>query len=238
MGKKDKWDHNYQPDEPDESKVSWALFFKMMRETDEAGEEVQAEADERTRQNFNKSWYGKRWNRLVKKLERTKTGRRRLVWLRILVAFAGLGLVILTTWFVVSLDRWMFPPDYQLTAAQEAEGYDRTCSGSGKHCSQDNVAYRFFTDAEYENDAACLHNAEWCLYTIPLYTDCTEIVVEAHSTETDAWLAPTVETFEKHYKPEGSQFIKPGERVAIGLVPYKDKSQYLGIDAVYCYGSG
>ncbi len=238
MGKKDKWDHNYEPEEPDESKVSWGLFWKMMRETDEAGEQMAEEAEERSQEKFKKSWLGKRWNLLVTKLQRTKSGRRKLFALRAVILVVGLGLCLGAAYGAVSLDRWLNPPDYKLTAAQEAEGYDRTCSGGGKTCSIDNVAYRVFTDAEYESDPACLTNDAWCLYTIPLYTDCTEIVVEASTTETDGWLAPTIETLEEHYKPTDSQFIKPGERVAIGLVAHSDKSQFLVVDAVYCYGSG
>lgn len=235
MGKNDKWDHNY---EPDESKVSWALFFKMMRETDEAGEQMAEEAEKRSEENFKKSWLGKRWTRFSNKVKRTKGGARKLAILQLTLYATGLA-ILLALWVAVPmLGDLIDPPAYQLTQQQKDEGYDRTCSGGGKSCTVDDVAFRFLTDAEYENDASCLTNDAWCIYAIPLKTDCTEIVVEAHTKETEGLLSPSIETFEEHHKPQNSQFIQPGERVTIGFVPHKDESQLLAIDAVFCYGSG
>ena len=235
MGKNDKWDHNY---EPDESKVSWALFWKMMRETDEAGEEMAEEAEKRTEEKFKKSWYGKRWTRFANRIKRTKGGSRKLAILQLTLYSTGL-VILLGLWVALPmLGDLINPPAYQLTQQQKDEGYDRTCSGGGKSCTIDDVAYRFLTDSEYKDDASCLMSDNWCLYAIPLKTDCTEIVVEAHTTEKDGLLAPTVETFEEHHKPQNAEFIQPGERVTIGIVAHSDKSQFLAVDAVYCYGSG
>jgi hypothetical protein len=235
MGKNDKWDHNY---EPDESKVSWSLFRKMMRETNEATGEMAAENEKRSEEAFNKSWYGKRWRRFERRMNRTKKGRKQFAILYVSLVLGGLVALFGLRLFLPEIGDWMIPMAYQLSDAQKAEGYDRTCTGGYKSCTLDNVAFRTLTSAEFDVETECQINDGWCLYAIPLDTECTEIVIKGNMTETEGFLAPSIEDFEKSYKPSGAQFIEPGQRITIGIEPKSAKSQYLSVNEAFCYGAG
>ena len=169
---------------------------------------------------------------MVTKLQRTKSGRRKLFALRAVILVVGLGLCLGAAYGAVSLDRWLNPPDYKLTAAQEAEGYDQTCSG--KSCVKDDVYFRFYNDSDYASDADCKESYTWCVYAIPRDNECEQIYMEFSTSEKDGLLASDLENLTAAMNPSSGRWIEPGQRVTLGVVSKNLKSAYGSVDSIYC----
>jgi len=235
MGKNDKWDHNY---EPDESKPSMALFWKNIRETASAAEEVKEEAEAKAEakqaRRFARSRLGKWWLPIRRELKKSKVGRRWLMAINIaqlLVLLSALFFVRPALNFV--FDTWLFPPDYKLTAAQVQQGYDQTQS-SGRSAHNEGVAWRGMTEAEYRSNPDCKQSYNFCVMAIPLHKDCQEIYMEFSTSATSDSNAATIEHLTASVRPKLGASFKPGERVVLGVHAKNAKSQYGGVDHIYC----
>mgnify|MGYP000028109348 CR=1 FL=1 len=236
MGKNDKWDHNY---EPDESKLSWALFWKSIRETSDATDEMQSEAAEAENVRgakrfrwFAKTPLGKWWLPIRSNMKKTKQGRRWLLTFNILQAVFWIGMLFALRPAINWISDGIFPTDYQLTSAQKAEGYDQTLS-SGRYASDEGVAYRFYNENEYQN-AECLQSYDWCIYALPLWKDCEEVYMEFSTAEKDELFAGTIENKTTTVKPKFGKYFKLGEPVTLGVTVNDPKSQYGSVDHIYC----
>ena len=220
-------------DEVDETKVSWRLFFKMMRETSDAADELQAENVKISETKFAKSRFGKWFNAFTAKLAETKSGRLKL---RII----GIGFVVLmlmSTGLIKPVVHWfdslLFPPDYTLTAAQQAEGYLQTQSDS-RSGGDEHVAYRFYEDAEYKSSIDCDLKYDFCIYAIPLYLECDQIYMRFSTSDTNDWLAKTIEKQNVYLTPPHGKVFKPGGVVTVGVTLKNPKSEYGSVDHIWC----
>ena len=197
---------------------------------------LEAEQALRSEKRFAKSRLGKWWIPIRERMKETRSGR---IKLRILAGTQILALLALLFFArplisgAVQLGGDLIsPPAYTLTAAQEAEGYDRTCSG--KNCIEDDVYFRFYSDSDYATDADCKDSYTWCVYAIPRDTECEQIYMQFSTSEKDGLLASTLENLTATKNPASGKWIEPGQRVTLGVVSKNEKSTFGLVDTIYC----
>ena len=228
-------------EQQEETKVSLGLFFRNLGETASAAREMRDENmaayEVRKAKRFANSRLGRWWIPIRTEMQKTRRGRG---WLAALRVISGILLISLSVgarpginWI---FDHVLYPPDYNLTNAQVAEGYQQTWSGNGRYSSQEEVAYRGFKDSEYASQPDCKMSFDYCVFAIPLYKDCPEIYMEFSTSATADSGAPAIEHLTSAVRPKLGGSFKPGEIVVLGVHAKSSKSQYGGVDHIYCRG--
>lgn len=205
--------------------------FEQVAQEDRKRDEEQLR---RWRAKFAQMKFGKIVFAAQAKLKKNVFGRAFLVLLKVsaLIAVLAIPLSIGPISDFVS-DTFVNPPAYRLTNEELAQGYTRTCDGN-KTCWQEDVAYRFYTDAEMENDANCSTKYDWCIYAIPLYKDCKRIFVDFNTSESDAAFAEYTDAFQKKFSPSVSKYFKPGERISFGINSKKPDAKFGSVTHIFC----
>jgi hypothetical protein len=147
-----------------------------------------------------------------------------------IVVWIGLGV------FAINLvDQWSLTlNDYQLTQAQKDAGYGITYEPHARHDTLDDVANRFFTDAEEQTTPNCEAGAAcWDFKVIPLNNKCQVIHVTMKFFETDNFLASSIDQVDRDFKPEVGMFAA-GREYDYRLGSTKSKVQYAQVDRAYC----
>ena len=186
---------------------------------------------------FAKTPLGKWWNPKKEELKQTKGGRIILIFLTLGQIGATLGAGVLVMLGVtLFMDTYLFPADYNLTPAQQEEGYGRTVSSGYKSAHPEDVYYRYYTEQEYAVDSDCKKEEAWCVYAISRNKDCHEIFMEFTTKESDSDFSPVLETLESvKTAPDGGSFLL-GERVTLGVVSKDPKANYGTVEHIYCRG--
>jgi hypothetical protein len=180
---------------------------------------------------------GKWWNPKKEELKQTRAGRVILVFLTLgeIGGMLGAGILLMVGATLV-IDTYLFPADYNLTPAQEEEGYGRTVSSGYKSSHPEDVYYRFYTKQDYAVDPDCKKEDAWCVYAISRNKDCHEIFMEFTTRESDSDFSPVLETLESaKTATDGNSFLL-GERITLGVVSKDPKANYGSVEHIYCRG--
>ena len=226
MGKNEEPQDQQKPEDAvARRKLFWEKFWANMS--------PRASLDAREKL-FARTRLGKWWIPIRTELQKTKSGRMKLLAVqigRIVLAFALLlGVSPVVNWV---FDTWVHPADYKLTASEVQQGYDQTQS-SGRSASNEGVAWRGFTEAEYKSIPGCRQSYNFCVMAIPLYKDCQEIYMEFSTAEKSDAFSATVENLTAVARPRLGTSFNPGEHVVLGVAAKNPKSNYGGADHIYC----
>ena len=197
--------------------------------------EVESVNENSDSKGFRSTKLGQRWTAIESRLKKTRLGKVTLVLIYVIQFGALLAALIFWRPMFDALSDLGDPAAYKLSEAQIAEGYDRTCSGSGKTCSVDNVYYRFHTEDDQAAGVACAEEYAWCVLAIPREDSCEQMTMVVNTFSNDGPLEPAVETITAiKNAPDGSSF-EPGEIVLLGVIPDKENSEYASVKELYCY---
>jgi hypothetical protein len=203
-----------------------------------AGEEFElanAEEEDSEPTGFRSTKLGKRWTAFETRLKKTRLGSFTLGTFYILQIGALIAFLIFWNPLVNALFDLSDPSAYKLSEAQIAEGYDRTCSGSGKGCSLDNVYFRFHTEADQQAGTECREEFAWCVLAIPREEPCEKVTMRVNTFRNEGVLEPAIETITViKNAPEGATF-DPGTVLLLGVIPDKENSEYAAVQEIYCY---
>jgi hypothetical protein len=199
----------------------------------------QKEKGRRRSEFFAKTPLGKWW--IPKKEELRKTPQGKAVLLVVLLLQIGgyilVGALLLFA-STTAIDTYLFPADYNLTKAQQDEGYTRTWSDGYKSSSPESVYFRYYNETDYSTDQTCKADQDWCIYAIARNKGCYEIYMEFTTRATDGDSSPILENLTaSKIAPNGEEYLM-GERVTLGVVSIDPKAEYGQVEHIYCRGKG
>ncbi|MEN9730788.1 MAG: hypothetical protein RL488_98 [Actinomycetota bacterium] len=190
--------------------------------------------DDRVFGRFYNSRFGVAWKARVAKVRTWHLGRFNVG--KFLPNVVGLVVwICLGALAINAVDQWSLTwNDYQLTQAQKDAGYSVTYEPRYKHDTLDDVANRFFSDAEEQTTPTCEAGvACWDFKLIPLNGSCQVMHVTMKFFETDNFLASSIDQVDKDFKADSGVFAA-GHEYDYRLGSSKPKAEYGQIDRAYC----
>ena len=228
-----------EPDTPStESETEANRRIRLDLEKARAGEEFElanAEEQDSEPEGFKSTKLGKRWTAFKTRLKKTRLGSFTLGMIYILQAAALIAILIFWNPVLNALIDLSDPSAYKLSETQITEGYDRTCSGSGKGCSLDNVYFRFYTDADQREGSECREEFAWCVFAIPREELCEKMTMRVNTFRNDGVLEPAIETITVIKNAPEEATFEPGTILLLGVIPDKENSEYASVQEIYCY---
>lgn len=203
-----------------------------------AGQEFElanGEEEDSEPKGFRSTKLGQRWTAFETRLKKTKLGKFTLGLIYLFQVASFIALLIFWNPLVNALFDLADTEGYKLSETQIAEGYERTCSGSGKGCSLDNVYFRFYNDADQQSGTECRDEFDWCIFAIPREEPCEKVTMVVNMFKNDGVLEPAIESITVTKNAPDGEVFKPGEVLLLGVVADKQNSNYASVQEIYCY---